>query len=78
MPLHTFDWNYGWHVAGMWVIGILLLVGILALVRWLVSSTPPTAPSRDSAEETLRIRYARGDIDHEEFDRRLTKLRRPH
>jgi putative membrane protein len=70
--------------AGQWIamsIMMVLLVGLLvALVVWLVRSTsqpsrgaPPAATS--SAEQVLAERFARGEIDEEEFTRRRALLR---
>jgi putative membrane protein len=75
----------GWHWAdgGWWMMGltmvvwVLLLVLLVALIVWLVSRAS-RGPDRgvDSAEEVLRRRFAAGDIDAEEYERRLSALRR--
>jgi putative membrane protein len=81
----TFDWSWSTHpmpwMMGLWGFGMMLImllfwgaviVGIVVLVRWLVSagSTP-----RDRAVEILRERYARGEIDKNEFESRRRDLR---
>ena len=61
---------------------ILFLGGLVAVVTWLVVRIFPRvrrderleAP-RDSAEETLRERFARGDITAEEYQRSIEILR---
>jgi H+/Cl- antiporter ClcA len=61
---------------------ILFLGGLVAVVTWLVvrifpkvrGDERPEAP-RDSAEEILRERFARGEITAEEFQRSLEILR---
>jgi putative membrane protein len=69
------DWN-GWA----WVVlatSMLAFWALVALGIWLAvrsSSTTPTERSR-SAEETLRQRYAAGELDDEDFARRLNVLR---
>lgn len=76
MPWHRVDW-WGWHMAWMWIGGLLLLIVLVLLVRWLAfTSTPGGGSPRDPAEEALRLRYARGEIEQDEFDRRLADLRR--
>lgn len=56
-----------------------LVVGVLVL--WLVvralgsSSSVGRGPRPDDPEEILRARFARGEIDAEEFERRLAVLR---
>jgi putative membrane protein len=57
----------------------LVFWGLVAFAIWLVvrdtstASSKPSAPP--SAEETLRQRYAAGELDEEEFSRRLRVLR---
>jgi H+/Cl- antiporter ClcA len=61
---------------------ILFLGGLVAIVTWLVvrifpkvrRDERPEAP-RDSAEEILRERFARGEITAEEFQRSIEILR---
>src|ERR687889_1068336 len=61
---------------------ILFLGGLVAVVTWLVMrifpkvrrDEQPGAP-RDSAEEILRERFARGEITAEEFQRSIEILR---
>lgn len=69
------DWDgWGW---GVMVISMLAFWALVALGIWLAVrsfSTTPTERSR-SAEESLRQRYAAGELDDEEFARRLNVLR---
>jgi len=72
------DWQMGWFAFwpmwpfGMAIFGGLLVVAVWALIRTVRSelSGPP-----DSAEEIAKRRYARGEIDHDTFERILTDLR---
>lgn len=64
---------YGWDYAGAG--GWLMLAGmaVLALVIlgsvWLIVHRPGvTPPTRSSAEEILRERFARGEITREQFE----------
>ena len=53
------------------VLWALVIAGVVLLVVWLVRSGGRTlsgAPSGDAALEILRARYARGEIDKEQFD----------
>jgi putative membrane protein len=75
----------GWD-AGDWLAMSLMMVAfwglLVALVVWLVRSsrTEPTLPSGDaraltpSADEVLDERFARGEIDEDEFTRRRQVL----
>ena len=78
-------WDWGghpmWGMWGVWGFGmmlvmltfwVLVIVGLIALVRWLV--TQGRASRTDSALEILRQRYARGEINKEEFDAKKRDL----
>jgi len=65
-----------WGLLGM-LVPLLFLGGLIALIAWVVvqltssrrdESTPGTR--EDSAEEILRQRFARGEIDAEEYEER--------
>jgi putative membrane protein len=70
-------WGGGWQFFGvlqmlLWSVPIIL--GVVVLVKWL-SSAKRDAPSlADRALEILRERYARGEIDKDEFDKRKRDL----
>lgn len=57
---------------------VLLVVGGVYLFRALdrkdATSTPAEAKRDDGALQVLRERYARGEIDHDEFQRRKEGL----
>lgn len=55
----------------------LLVMGAVVFLLWrlLVTSTSGTGREPDDPMETLRKRYARGDIDDEEFERQARLLR---
>lgn len=55
----------------------LVITAIVLLVRYLMSSRTGAEPvaGLKAAENLLAERYARGDIDDEEYRRRLTLLR---
>jgi putative membrane protein len=60
--------------AGVQLLFLTLLLGLGYLgYRALTAQAGPN----DSAIEELRIAYARGDIDDEEFDRRRKRLEQP-
>jgi putative membrane protein len=59
----------------MWLFWILLIVFVVVLVKALSgsgSSSPRDHP--ESALEILKARYARGEIDEEEYERRRREL----
>jgi putative membrane protein len=78
-------WEWGWHpmhpMWGMWGLGMLLvmltfwvlvLVALVAGVRWLMHQG--RASRSDPALEILRQRYARGEINKDEFDAKKRDL----
>jgi putative membrane protein len=83
----------GWHGWGMgggwfgmvlfWILAILAIVwlaralGLGRLWRDRDDGHPPQAPTEDRALAVLRERYARGEIDAEEFERRKRDLVAP-
>jgi putative membrane protein len=61
--------NYGFMGGFMWIFWILVIVGLVILIKWIVQQNRP-GESRvgDSSLEILKRRYARGDIDKQEFE----------
>ncbi|WP_340099512.1 SHOCT domain-containing protein [Salinibaculum salinum] len=58
------------------LVGLLLVGTVVYLLLRAVGGTSSTSTARTSdAMETLRKRYARGEIDDEEFEERARKLR---
>jgi putative membrane protein len=76
---HMMWWGGGWY--GM-VFGPLIMILVLAvviaaavlLVRGIGGSWPGMTPPDRTPLDTLKERYARGEIDREEYMRRRTDL----
>lgn len=79
-------WDEVWGVGDWLAMSLMMLMmvafwgGLVALVVWLVRGSrdegrrePPVEPAR--ADEVLAQRFARGEIDEEEFTRRRELLR---
>ena len=69
----------GWGVFGvlhMLLWWVLIVLGIVVLVRWLVTGAHGGrhASSEDRALTILRERYARGEIDKAEYEARKKDL----
>jgi len=70
--------DYGWipmmgvGLLGMIVFWGLLIAGTVFLIRWFIGET--VIKREDSALEILRKRYARGEINKQEFDERKRDL----
>ncbi len=77
--MHWYDG--GWGMSGgamvLWTLVIVAVVIVLVLfvARSGGSSQRPRSLS-DSPEEILKKRYARGEIDRDEYEQRLNDLRR--
>ncbi len=67
--------NYGFMGGFMWIFWILVIVGLVFLIKWIVQSNKLSG-SRigDSSLEILKRRYARGDIDKQEFEHKKKDL----
>jgi len=81
----TWEWQSGMHpMTFMWgagglvmmlmmlVVWGLVIAGLVLGVRWLAGQGH--TPRRDEAFEILRQRYARGEIDKQEFETRKRDL----
>ena len=78
-----YKWGWGMHpmMWGAWGFGmmfvmmlfwILVIIGVVLGIRWLIGQGK--ASGTDSALEILRQRYARGEINKEEFEARKRDL----
>lgn len=56
----------------LWL-GVIVFLLVLAF-RWLDGGGAGLRKTEDTALETLRARYARGEIDHDEFEERRRRL----
>ena len=72
---------WSWHGDGgwWWLAGTLMMILFWGAAIWLIaqlvrSTGESGSPARPSAEDIVRERYARGEIDSEEFRRRLDDL----
>ena len=67
--------GHGWGMGFGWIIGIVILVIVILLV---INATRNQAGQTNSGNKTpldiLKERYARGEIDNEEFEERKKNL----
>lgn len=71
-------WGYALMTVSMVLFWGLVILGVIALIRYLArTSQPPgsVGASRPAPEQILAERFARGEIDEQEYQRRLTALR---
>ena len=71
-------WAMGWiGVIFMTAFGILVIVGLVFLIKWLIqanSREKDVHQTGSGALEILKERYAKGDIDKEEFEQKKKDL----
>jgi putative membrane protein len=80
--MDPWTWEWGFHMGWFFLIimaafWIAVILAIIFLIRWFVTSGRPgdrVARQQDSALEILRIRYAKGEINKEEFDEKKKDL----
>lgn len=76
-PFFGMPYGLGWVF--MILFWVLVIAGVIAIVRWLGSGASRRAqdmsgPVHRTPADILRERYARGEIDREEFLQRLEDL----
>ena len=59
--------GWWWHMAGRWIFWIVVL-----LIRWLPTAGQDYEPLRESPIKILKRRYAHGEIEKEEYERKLS------
>lgn len=72
--MHPMMWG-AWGVGMMFMMLVfwaVVVIGIVLTVRWLVGQSREARPDR--ALEILRERYARGEINREEFETKRREL----
>jgi putative membrane protein len=70
---YWFGWGGMLWMMIAWLAGIVLLV---ALIWAVLQAAPGQSRQTESPEAILRRRYAAGEIDTEEYNRRLAVLRK--
>ena len=61
-------YGYQW-MGGMWLLGLVCMTAFVALVVWLLRRRAPQQPGDRHALATVEERYAKGEIQREEFER---------
>ena len=70
--------NYDGHFFGggfMWIFWVLIIVGIFFIFQAMTKgSSGNSLPDKESPLEILKKRYALGEIEEEEYERRRKEL----
>jgi len=70
-------WGMGWlGVLLTIVFWILVIAGVIVLVKWLITQTRSDSTQKNTSQplEILKERYARGEIDKQEFEEKKKDL----
>ena len=69
--------NYDGHFFGggfMWILWIVITAGVFFLIQSVVKGNTRNSYDNETPMEILKKRYARGEIDEEEYERRRIEL----
>lgn len=69
------NWHgWGFHMMSWWGVFVMLFLIIAVFLVISRSSEPTPTSANDTPLDILKRRYARGEIDDEEFERRKHEL----
>jgi putative membrane protein len=74
---HGWGWGMGFGMISMVLFWVLVIVGIVVLVRWTAAGTGTSSAGPTSGKTALDIlkeRYARGEIQRDEFEQKKRDL----
>ena len=75
--MHRFGehgWGMGFGMGWWWIIGLIIIVFIVWIVVKALNQNSRRRFDNKSAIDILKERYARGEIDKEEFEQRKKDL----
>jgi len=62
---------WGWGMGGLWMVLFwgAIIVALVVMVKWLAAGST-TAPGKSTPLDTLKERYAKGEIGKDEFEQK--------
>lgn len=67
--------GHGWGMGWWWIVGVLVLIAVIwIIVKSMNQNTGSAQSSGKSALDILKERYASGEIDQEEYEKRKKDL----
>lgn len=67
-------WGMGFGPMFMLVFFGVFIVGLVSLIRWLSAESSTRRASEKTAVEIVQERYARGEIDRQEYEQKMQDL----
>ena len=72
---YGWGWGMGFGMISMVLFWVLVILGIVILVKWIAGGSPGASqPPVKTALDILKERYARGEIDKQEFEEKKRDL----
>ena len=71
--MYPYHW---WHMGWMLLFWVMVIVAIVWIVRAFSGPGRGGGEPRETPEQILKRRYAQGEIDKDEYERRLSDLRK--
>jgi putative membrane protein len=65
--------EHGWGMGWWWIIGLVIVIAVIWMVIKSMNRNTGSTPQK-SALDILKERYASGEIDKEEFEKRKKDL----
>ena len=69
-------WGFGMGGFPMLIVWLAIIVAVVLLVRWAAGRGSAATPGGERALAILEARYARGEIDREEYQQKRQDLMR--
>jgi putative membrane protein len=70
---HGFQ-GHGWGMSWGWIIGLIILIAAIWLIIKSIQQNKASADTHRSALDILKERYAKGEIDKNEFEEKKKDL----